>query len=236
MQPFSKKRITKKASEKYERHQQGAVSILRSDTIQPTTLVACAGSWEPLIAPFLEALGITVAPEAETVLVMGTYSRDQVTIFRESGAAVRFIVFEEDPWLERFLPPTAHVPYRSISHILEGALLLLGQDDLATQVREARLRIDPRKGGEDVEALMKLARLRHPVLRVPYGTKEQFAPLLCLLRTKNPFILVKEDGRVGESTDFPEEGLYNRVFMTSWLWEKYGFVEPYFGDFAPVEA
>lgn len=236
MQPFLKKRTKKKFSSEYERHQQGAVSIFRSDTIQPVTITACVGSWTPLINPFLEALGVTIAAKAETALILGPYSRDEITSLREGGVSVRFVTLQDDPWLAIFLPPEARVPYQSVSHILEGALLLLGQDDLAAQVREARGRIDPRKGEEDVEALMKLTRLRHPALRVPYGTVEQFEPLLCLLKTKNPFIVLKEDGRVGESNDFPEEGLYNRIFMTSWLWEKYAFVEPYFGDFTPVEA
>ena len=234
MRPFLKKRVTKKSN--YERHQLGAVSVFRSDTIQPTTLVTCVGSWTPLVTPFLHALGIVTVAEGGTALVMGRYVRDEVSLLRERGVSVRFITLSDDEWLSAFLPPEARIPHQSVSYLLEGALLLLGQDDLARQVRDARARIDPRKGEEDVAALMKLARLRHPVLRVPYGSSEQFKPLLCLLKTKNPFMTLREDGRVGEPNDFPEEGLYNRIFMTSLLWEKYGFVEPYFGDFELAKA
>lgn len=212
------------------------VSLLRSDTVQKTHVTRVIGSWAPLIVPFLEALGIAVVPEAETAVLVGAYDRAHISSLRTSGTSVRVITTAPDPWLETFLPPEARVPYQSVSHLVEGALLLLGQDDQASFVRDGRNRVSLTKATADVAALMKLARLRHPVLRVPYGTKSEFKPILTLLKTKNPYLDIREDGRVGREEAFPEEGLLNRIFMTSLLWEKYGFVEPYYGDFDPVQA
>lgn len=209
---------------------------MRADTITQTHRLMCVGSWAPLVTPFLSEMGLGVDPDAEVCVVVGAYQRSKAEELREKGVSVRFVTEGTDPWLDAFLPPTAVVGEKSLPAILEGALLLVGQTELVSLFHEAMELVDPHQAEHDAEALQRLVRLRHPVLRVPFGTTNQYRPVLALLKTRNPFIRMREDGRSGGREDFPERGLGNRIFLASLLWQKYGFVEPYFGDFQTVQA